>query len=267
MGAPLFSARSADPILSKQGPVGERLRNIGREVLLFLACAIFTGTVGLLLADTVILPNYIRKGEQIEVPNVVDLTPDQARRALAKKGLRMRLQNPRWDTRIVKGNIVVQNPPAGSKVKSGRTVYTVPSKGTRSFTVPNVVGKKLRQAHLFVEQAGLTVAEVIEEPSADVEEGAVARQEPAAGDQVRAGADVTLYVSDGPPGELLVMMNLVGDRVKRARERIEAAGMKVGKIRYEFTTAYEPDVVIAHVPEPGEETRQGSRVALTISRL
>ena len=170
--------------------MGERLRNIGRQVLLFLACAIFTCTVGLLVADTVLLPRFIRKGEQIEVPSVIDLSPDQARRALARRGLRMRPQKSRWDTRIVEGNIVVQNPVAGAKVKSGRTVYVVPSKGTRSFAVPNVVGKRLRQAHLFIQQAGLTVAEVIEEPSAEVEEGAVSRQYPVAGSEVGARADI-----------------------------------------------------------------------------
>jgi eukaryotic-like serine/threonine-protein kinase len=247
--------------------VGERLRNIGREVLLFIACAIFTGTVGLLVADTVILPRYIRKGEQIEVPQVTDLTPDQARRALSKKGLRMRLQNPRWDTRIVKGNVMVQNPAAGSKVKSGRTVYVVPSKGTRSFTVPNVIGKKLRQAHLFVQQANLTVAEVIEEPSNDVREGEVARQDPAAGLQVGAGADVILYVSDGPPGELIPMIDLVGEPLKQVRTKIEAAGLRVGNVRYEFTTSYSPNLVIRQVPEAGADIRQGSRVSLTISKL
>lgn len=247
--------------------MGERLRNIGREALLFIACAIFTGTVGLLVADTVILPKYIRKGEQIEVPNIVDLTPDQARRALAKKGLRMRLQNPRWDTHIVKGNVVFQNPAAGSKVKSGRTVYVVPSKGTRSFTVPDVVGKKLRQAHLFVQQSNLTVAEVIEEPSDEVREGEVARQEPQAGTQVGAGADVILYVSDGPPGEIIPMIDLIGDPIKQARAKIEAAGLRVGKVVYEFTTSYSPNLVMRQEPAAGEEIRQGSRVSLTISKL
>ncbi len=253
--------------MSIKGSVGERLRNIGRQVLLFVACAIFTGTVGLLVADTVILPRFIRKGEQIKVPNIVDLSPDQARRALAKKGLRMRLQNPRWDTRIAEGNIVAQNPVSDARVKSGRTVYVVPSRGTRSFKVPDVVGKKLRQAHLYIQQAGLMVAEVIEEPSEDVEEGSVARQYPVAGSEVNAQAEITIYVSDGLPGELLIMNNLVGDRVAAAKKRIEEAGLRVGKTSYEFTTSYEPGVVIRQVPGAGEEIRQGSRVALIISRL
>ena len=247
--------------------MGERLRNIGREILLFVACAIFTGTVGILVADTIIMPRYTRKGQQIEVPLIVDLTPEQARRALAKKGLRMRLQNSRWDTRVIKGSIVVQNPRAGAKVKAGRSVYVVPSKGTRSFKVPDVTGKKLRQAHLYIHQAGLTVAEIIEEPSADVAEGAIARQAPRAGSEVGAGTGITLYVSDGPPGDLFSMIDLVGDRVKAARKRIEDAGLRVGRMRYEFTTTYEPDVVIRQVPEAGEEVRQGSRVSFVISKI
>ncbi|HAA78184.1 TPA: hypothetical protein DCE37_24065 [Candidatus Latescibacteria bacterium] len=245
----------------------ERLRNIGRELLLFIACAVFTGTVGLLVADTVILPKYIRKGEQIEVLNVIDLTPDQARRALAKKGLRMRLQNPRWDTRIVEGRVIQHNPPAGSKVKSGRTVFVVPSKGRRSFRVPDVVGKRLRQAHLFIQQANLTVSEAIDEPSAVVEEGSVARQIPGSGAQVAAGTGVTLYVSDGPPGELMAMMNLDGVTLKQARSQIEKAGLRVGSIRYEFTTAYSPNRVMRHVPAAGDSLRQGSRVSLIVSKL
>lgn len=247
--------------------MGERLRNLSRQVLLFMACALFTGILSLLIVDTVLLPRFVRKGEQIKVPSVVDLSPDQARRALARRGLRMRLQKSRWDTQILKGNIVVQNPVAGAKVKSGRTVYVVPSKGTRSFAVPNVVGKRLRQAHLFIQQAGLIVAEVIEEPSAEVEEGTVSRQYPVAGSEVGARADIILYVSDGPPGELLIMANLVGKPVSSVRTLITEAGLRVGKVSYEFTTSYERNVVIRQVPEAGEELRQGSRVSLVISKL
>jgi beta-lactam-binding protein with PASTA domain len=45
------------------------------------------------------------------------------------------------------------------------------------------------------------------------------------------------------------------------------AGLRVGRVRYEFTTTYEPGVVIRQVPESGEEVRQGSRVSLVISKL
>ena len=179
----------------------------------------------------------------------------------------MRQQKSRWDTRIIEGNIVVQNPVAGAKVKSGRTVYVVPSKGARIFAVPNVVGKRLRQAHLFIQQAGLTVAEVIEEPSAEVEEGAVSRQYPVAGSEVGASAGIKMYVSDGLPGELLIMANVVGKPVSFARNLITEAGFRVGKVSYEFTTSYERNVVIRQVPEAGEELRQGARVSLVISKL
>ena len=94
-----------------------------------------------------------------------------------------------------------------------------------------------------------------------------ARQVPSPGSEVGVRTEVTLYVSDGPPGELFTMMSLIGDTVKAARKRMGDAGLRVGRVRYEFTTTYEPGVVIRQVPESGEEVRQGSRVSLVISKL
>lgn len=242
-------------------------RTIAREIVLLIACAIFTGTVGLILLDSWIMPKYVRKGQQIEVPDIVDQTPAQARTQLSRKGLRLKLREPRWDTDIPKGQIIMQYPIANARVKQGRTVFAVPSKGRRSFTVPNLVKKPLRQATLLAQQAGVTVGEIHEEPSGDIAEGQVIRHEPPAGARVAGGTEVILFVSDGPPGEIIPMSDLVGMSVREARRQLEALGLRVGKIRYEFTTAYEPNVVIRQVPSDTSEVRQGSRVELVISKL
>jgi beta-lactam-binding protein with PASTA domain len=65
----------------------------------------------------------------------------------------------------------------------------------------------------------------------------------------------------------MMMINLVGVPVRHARTRITEAGLMLGKISYEFTTSYEPNVVIRQVPESEAEIRQGSRVSFVISRL
>jgi len=243
------------------------LRTIGREIVLFIACAMFTGAVGLILLDSWLMPKYVRKGQQIEVPDVMDRTPDQARRLLAKKGLRLKLRDPRWDTDIPKGHIIQQHPPAKDRVKQGRTVIAVPSKGRRSFTVPNLARKTLRQAGLLAQQAGVAVGQIFDEPSHEVPEGSVIRHEPSAGAQVAGGTEVILFVSDGPPGEIIQMASLVGVSIREARRKLEALGLRVGKIRYEFTTAYAPNIVIRQVPADTMEVRQGSRVELVVSKL
>ena len=120
---------------------------------------------------------------------------------------------------------------------------------------------------LLAQQAGVAVGQIFDEPSHEVPEGSVIRHEPSAGAQVAGGTEVILFVSDGPPGEIIQMASLVGVSIREARRKLEALGLRVGKIRYEFTTAYAPNIVIRQVPADTMEVRQGSRVELVVSKL
>jgi len=243
------------------------LRAIVREVVLFVACAFFTATVGLIVVDTVIMPRLVRKGQQVSVPDIVDLTPAQARQKLSRHGLRLKLEEPRWDASVSKGKIAYQNPKAFSKVKPGRTVYGVESLGVRSYAVPDVRQKSMRQARLWIEQTGLALGEVTEAPSNRVREGLVLQQTPAPGSAVETGTIVTLVLSSGPPRETVLAPSVVGARLADARARISEAGLRVGEVRYAFSTAYEPNVVVEQTPAAGEEVKQGTRVRLVVSKL
>ena len=128
------------------------LKSLLQEVVLFSACAILTGTALLILLDTVIMPYVVRKGRQVEVPDIVELTQTRARRKLARYGLRLELQVARWDASVPEGRIVFQSPTAFSLVKAGRTVYAVPSLDTQLYEVPDLLGRSLRQARLRIEQ-------------------------------------------------------------------------------------------------------------------
>ena len=70
-----------------------------REIVLFGACAVFTATVGLIVVDQFVMPRYVRQGVQVAVPDLIGLTPAQARARLRGKGLRMKEKDPRWDAR------------------------------------------------------------------------------------------------------------------------------------------------------------------------
>lgn len=219
-------------------------RSILREIVLFVACAVFVGTVGLILLDSVIMPRLVRKNQQVQVPNIVDMTRQQAARSLARYGLTLKMQDPRWDPNVQKDHVVIQNPEAFSLVKPGRTVYAFPSKGTRLFTVPNLRGKKERQAKLLVQQNGLLFGEVVEEPSETVPEDLVIRQDPEVGRQVGAGSTVYIVLSNGPPRESVLVPKLVGRKLDVARRTLSKATLKIKNVRYRFSTAYVPDTVV-----------------------
>ena len=243
------------------------VRSVVREVILFAACAVFTGTVGLVLLDVVIMPRIVRKGQQVEVPDIVELTPQQARRKLAGRGLRLKLQEPRWDVSVVEGRLVYQNPPAFSHVKTNRTVYGVPSRGSRLYEVPDLRKKSLRQARLWIEHSGLEVGEVLEEASPIIKEGLVMLQSPDPGKQVPVGTAVSLTVSNGPPGELVEVPDLTGKRLEMARQILKNQGLKVRDIRYEFSTQHLLNMVIGQLPEAGTEVKYGTSIRLVVSKL
>lgn len=238
-----------------------------REIVLFGACAMFTATVGLIVVDQFVMPRYVRQGVQVAVPDLIGLTPAQARARLRGKGLRIKEREPRWDASVPKGHIVWQNPSAQSRVKPNRTVYVVPSLGGRLHAAPDVRNRSLRQARLWVTQADLEVGEVTEVPSSRVKEGDVISQVPKAGEKVDKGAQIDLIVSTGPFRVVIDVPRVVELKLEEAQRLLTSVGLRADNIRYESSTAYEPNVVIRQVPEAGAPIKRGSNVQLVISKL
>lgn len=242
-------------------------KKILREVVLFGACALFTGIVGLIVIDQIVMPKFVRQGVQVSVPDLVGLTPQQARARLSSKALNMKQREPRWDASVPEGHIVSQSPSANAKVKPNRTVYIVPSLGGRLFAVPDVEGRALRQAKLWLEQADLKVGDIDYAASTQVKDGLVIRQSLDAGKEVDAGSVIDLVVSTGPPREIVDVPNVVEMKLIEARRILTSLGLRTDNMRYEFSTAYEPNVVIRQEPEAGSPIKRGANVVLIVSKL
>lgn len=243
------------------------MKKILREIIVFGACAVFTATVGLIVVDQVVMPRYVRQHVQVTVPDLVGLTPAQARGRLRNKTLRMKLQDPRWDPSVPEGHIVSQNPAPNFKVKPNRTVYVVPSLGGRLYTVPDVRNRPLRQAELWIAQADFAIGEVTETPSSRVKEGHVIEQSLPPGTEVDAGTQLDLVISTGPPRAFVDVPLVVELKLEDARQLLATVGLQADNIRYESSTAYEPNVVIRQTPEAGTPIKRGSNVRLVVSKL
>lgn len=238
-----------------------------REIALFGACAIFTAIIGLIVVDQIAMPIYVRQGVEVAVPNLTGLTPSQAQAQLQDKGLRMKEREPRWDASVPTGHIVWQNPSARSHVKPNRTVYVAPSLGQRLHAVPDLRNRPLRQAQLWIAQADLTVGKLTEISSPEIKEGNIIDHEPKAGEKVSPGTQVELIVSTGPPRAFVNMPRVIELKLDEARRLLLSLGLQPNNIRYEFSTAYEPDVVIRQEPESGTPIKRGSPVLLVVSKL
>ena len=163
--------------------------------------SVFIGLVLLFvlsLGGTMLALN-ITNPPEVEMPNVVGLSKEEAQQEVENAKLKFEIEKEEYNKDVPEGFVISQNPTymeKYNKVKQGSTVSVVISKGQEKTTVPKVVGMEKDEAIKALEDAKLKV-EVIEETSKKVEEGYVISQETDAATEAFAGDTVKIHVSIG----------------------------------------------------------------------
>ena len=134
----------------------------------------------------------------MNVPNVVGIAQATAESNITGAGLTVGTVSTQSSASVPSGDVISQNPTAGSTVAAGSAVDLVVSTGPASVTVPNVVGLSQAAAESNITGVGLTVGTVSSQSSATVAAGSVISQNPTAGTNVSAGSSVDIVVSTGP---------------------------------------------------------------------
>ena len=136
-------------------------------------------------------------GEKVvPVPNVVGATETNAANALKDVNLKVEKQYE-YSSDVEAGNVISQNPTAGSTAEEGATVTLVISQGKEDVKMPSVVGSGRESAVNTIEGLGLVVGTITEEYSDTVDEGKVISQSVVADKTVQPGTTVNLVVSLG----------------------------------------------------------------------
>jgi eukaryotic-like serine/threonine-protein kinase len=212
--------------------------------------------------DTVTI--FVSSGPgEVTVPNLLTLTEDQAEDTLEEVGLELgRVRRESSDSE--EGTIIAQNPESGDRLNEGESVNVVVSTGVVVVTVPGVVGLPEAEAVGAIEGEGLT-ADVVREPSDEVEEGIVIAQDPGQGTELEEGDTVQIVVSEGPEFE---MPDVTGDDADEAEDFLEdELGLDVTQEGTEDPCPQPPDTVCSQDPEAGEPVRPGDDVILFVQEV
>ena len=134
----------------------------------------------------------------VEVPDVANITPVQARGILEEADLRLGSQSTTPSDSVPEGSIVSQSPKAGSEAEPGSSVAVTISSGPSQVTVPDVTGQDWITAAQNLQTAGLSVNRNVTMVSSNRPENEVLSTNPEAGTQVPPGTTVTLTTSQGP---------------------------------------------------------------------
>lgn len=208
----------------------------------------------------------VSRGPQplVNVPNIVGLTEEGARAALAAADLTAGTFTEQYSATVPAGRVISQNPPAGAQALAGAPVDAVVSLGPQPVPVPDVTGLPRAEAEAALAAAGFTVGTVTEATDPEVDAGSVVSQNPEGGVEAVPGTPVNLVVSLGPAP--VKVPDVVGLAQATAGTRITAVKLVVGAVTEEYSTTVLAGRVIRQNPEAGEEVAPGSPVDLVVSR-
>ena len=206
----------------------------------------------------------ITNPKEVEMPNVVGLSRDEAKQQIENAKLKFEVSSEEYNKDVEADHIISQDPSyveGYNKVKQGSTVKVVVSKGTEKTKVPKVVGQKEDDATKALEDAKL-VAEVVEESSKTVEAGYVISQETEANTEVDAGDTVKIHVSTGT--EKATVPGVVGKKQDEAKKTLQDADFNV-KVENSEDSSKDTGIVLKQSLNEGDTVDKGSNITITVN--
>jgi serine/threonine-protein kinase len=221
---------------------------------------------GLILALTVggiilVLVNFFSVKE-ILVPELTNLTEEQAKQALIDVGLEMEVAERVPNKDVPAGQVIMQDPKANQKNKAINPVRVTISEGPRKVVVPSLIGQSYDKVDLMLEKEGLVEGEVDQKYS-EYPNGIVIEQSIVANSQVDEGTIVDYVISIGP--EKFLMPNYIGKSFEQTKTDLIEKDLILGNPTYEPSSVYEKDTIITQSITPGTEVNRKSVVDFTIS--
>ena len=197
---------------------------------------------------------------QVQVTDVVGEDFETAKRALENDGFTVAEPVEKTDPDVPEGEVISQNPEAGSEADKGSEVELTVSSGPDQVTIPQLTGFSYQEARQLLEsdKYGLKVKKNVQESSAP--ENEVINSNPPGGTAVDKGSTVTLLVSQGQA----TVPNVVGMDVDDAENALEDAGLKASTDEEPSDTVPEGQVIAQSVPQ-GQQRPRGSTIDLTVS--
>ncbi len=168
------------------------------------------------------------------------------------------------------GQIMEQNPAAGTEIPKGSTIYVTVSLGKEFKTgvMPVLIEWEQSQAEKSLKDLKMDLLVTIETEFHDtVENGRVIRTDPAAETELTEGQKVTIFVSKGIEIKTGIMPDLVGGKKETAEKILNDQDLSLEIVIEEtFDSTVPAGEIIRTDPENGGELTTGQKVTLYISK-
>lgn len=205
-------------------------------------------------------------GSEVAVPDILGMDIKEAKKELENSNLKMNVIHEEFNDEYDIDQVISQEPKGGMKVKEGREIKVVISKGAELISIPNVVGYTISDAELTIRNEGFEVGTISKTYDSKYAENTVISQDPSSGTKKPKNTIINLMISQGEPPQRVEMPQLIGLNLNEARSKLQEKNLILGDIKKEDSDEYFSDVVIAQDINAGVLVDEESSVILTVSK-
>ena len=181
---------------------GNKFSNfIKRHPIIYTIISILIVDILLLVIASFGLGWFTNHNQYQIVPELKGMNVAEAAAKLRQSNLVLEISDSIFEASTSPGNIIIQTPKAGSKIKNNRTIYvTIRSFSTQQVSIPSIVDLSLRQGMSMLQAAGfknIVVEKIPSEYSDLIYDLKMNGLSLSPGDKVPVNANLTIVVGDG----------------------------------------------------------------------
>ncbi len=255
------AAGGKPPWLADYLPVG----SWQRRIVFWAAIPLLLILIVILLVDNVVMPTVTRQGAAFELPDLTQMSVDDAEIELEELGLTYEITAREFSPGEPEGIVLAQNPIPGTAVKPDRIIRFVVSLGQKLIAIPDVSGRSVRQAILDLETEGLELGEIAWAFSDTIPERVVVFSYPEAGREIPLGSPVNLMVNRGRASSFTFVPDLVGLTLGRAEMKLAEKSLRVGVVTRRLDENYLPETILEQSEPVGAEVDINAEIDLVVS--
>ena len=200
-----------------------------------------------------------------EVPDVRGMTVEEAQLTDGVKDIfEIVVKGTQRSDTYEPGQIIQQSPETGRSRKSNFVIEVYVAAEEVKVDMPNVTGKEYRQARIELQELNLDLQfDFLSQNSDSYAKDMVISTIPAAGEPLKQGQKVTLYVSTGP--KTVTVPTFIGQDIAMAIKNAQDMGLTVGQPLFDPFSAVETGRVTEQSIDADQVVDGGTQIVFTVS--
>ena len=200
-----------------------------------------------------------------EVPDVRGMTVEEAQLTDGVKDIfEIVVKGTQRSDTYEPGQIIQQSPEMGRSRKSNFVIEVYVGAEEVKVDMPNVTGKEYRQARIELQELNLDLQfDFLSQNSDSYAKDMVISTIPAAGEPLKQGQKVTLYVSTGP--KTVTVLTFIGQDIAMAIKNAQDMGLTVGQPLFDPFSAVETGRVTEQSIKADQVVDGGTQIVFTVS--